>query len=142
MGRHRARAVARAAAAAAPGVHSCAVDPPDPLAELVQHLARGDDVPLAWIVAHAPDGDLRRIWSSSRDVRAKATLLDQLGHPLGGKALGYLRLAQVFGAMHKRERAQARREQEKLARDVLRAAPCPTLAALRDAFRGGRPHRG
>jgi hypothetical protein len=33
-----------------------------PLAELRAHLARDGAVPLAWVVAHAPDGDLRRVW--------------------------------------------------------------------------------
>lgn len=41
--------------------------PSDPLSELLAHLERGGTVPLAWVVAHAPDGEPRRLWEGARD---------------------------------------------------------------------------
>ena len=40
----------------------------DPLSELLAHLERDGDGPLAWVGAHAPDGDLRRAWEACGDV--------------------------------------------------------------------------
>lgn len=46
------------------------MDHRDPLAELLAHLEHDGRVPLAWVVAHAPDGDLVPRWNDSRDVGA------------------------------------------------------------------------
>jgi len=39
----------------------------DPLADLADHLDRDGRVPLAWVVAHAPDGSLRALWRNAED---------------------------------------------------------------------------
>lgn len=54
--------------------------PNDPFAELIARLERDGDVPLAWIVAHAPEGDLRAAWAACSD----ALRLVQVGARLGG----------------------------------------------------------
>lgn len=47
----------------------------DPIAEFVRGMVYGGRrPPLAWVVAWAPDGDLRRAWDASNDYEAMVAL--------------------------------------------------------------------
>lgn len=46
----------------------------DPLADLAAWLSEGEDPPVAWVLSHAPDGDLARLWAACADVAALAYL--------------------------------------------------------------------
>lgn len=49
----------------------------DPIADLVAMLRRGEKPPLAWILEHAPDGDLTRVWHTCDDGNAMALFADR-----------------------------------------------------------------
>lgn len=103
-----------------------ALDVPTPLAALVDALHRGDT--LAWMLAHAPDGDagaaLQRAWATSDDPAAMIGLC---------AALGGLGCAAVFAV----SRAHQRACNEWMDLDVAGGVPLPAdvycAAAIRRA---------